>query len=58
VTGWFLRMALWVRNPPSAKRVQLVLVVVGVCLGLFALERVFGWPDWLTPNRVPGGGVQ
>ena len=56
--GWFLRMALWVRNPPSAKRVMLVLGVVAVCLALYAIDRLIGWPEWLTPNRVPGGRIQ
>ena len=56
--GWFLRMALWVRNPPSAKRVYLVLAVAGLCLTLYAIDRVVGWPEWLTPNRVPGGRIQ
>lgn len=45
---WFLRMAKWARNPPSSKRVKLVLGVILACLLLFAVERFIGWPDWLT----------
>ena len=48
---WLLRAARWARHPPSARRVYLVLAVVALCLVLFAIERLFGWPDWLTPNR-------
>jgi hypothetical protein len=49
---WFLRMSRWARNPPSPERVKLVLIVVALCFGLFAVEYIWGWPDWLTPNKV------
>lgn len=49
---WFLRMAKWARHPPSEARVRLVLGVIALCLVLFAIERLVGWPDWLTPNRL------
>jgi len=51
----FLRMSRWARNPPSAKRVKLVLLVLAICLVLFGIERVFGWPAWLTVNTSPRG---
>ncbi|MFV2052751.1 hypothetical protein [Aliiroseovarius sp. YM-037] len=50
----FLRMAKWARLPPSATRVKLVLGVIAICLILFAIERVFGWPELLTPNDLRG----
>lgn len=50
-------MAMWARNPPSAQRVVLVLCVIGICLALYAIDRLFGWPEWLTPQRVPGGRI-
>ncbi|SHJ24430.1 hypothetical protein SAMN05444000_106117 [Shimia gijangensis] len=49
-----LRMAHWVHNPPSKRRVVLVFGIVALCLALFAIERMFGWPDALTPNMVRG----
>ncbi len=49
---WLLRMARWARKPPSAARVRLVAGVIVLCLVLFAIERLFGWPDWLTPTAV------
>lgn len=49
---WLMRMAQWVRNPPSAGRVKLFLAVIGLCLLLYGIERMFGWPDWLTLERV------
>lgn len=50
---WFLRMAKWARNPPSAARVKLVIGVILICLALVAIEHFFGWPEWLT---LEGGG--
>ena len=46
----YLRMARWARNPPSGKRVVLVLAVIGVCLLIYGIEQIWGWPDALTPN--------
>ncbi|MGH1577103.1 hypothetical protein [Planktotalea sp.] len=48
----FLRMATWVRRPPSAKRVKLILVVALICAAIVLIERYFGWPDALTPNTM------
>lgn len=53
---WFVRMARWARHPPSPQRVKLVVIVILLCLALFAVERIWGWPDWLTPNT--GGRLQ
>ena len=49
----FLRMARWARNPPSERRVILGLVVLGLCIALYAIERLVGWPDWLTVTPLP-----
>mgnify|MGYP006908256903 CR=1 FL=1 len=54
---WFVRMSRWARRPPSMARVKFVLAIVAVCLVLFGVERIFGWPDWLTPQRFPSGRV-
>ncbi len=53
----FLRMATWARRPPPWKRVRLYLIVIGLCLALFAWERLLGWPDWLTLEGTPGGRI-
>ncbi|MDF0603768.1 hypothetical protein P1J78_23920 [Psychromarinibacter sp. C21-152] len=49
---WLLRAKRWVQNPPSWGRVKLVAGVIVLCLGLFAVERIWGWPDWLTPENA------
>ncbi len=53
--NWMLRMARWARNPPSPGRVKLVLGVVALCVALVVIEKVIGWPAWLT---VSGGGAR
>ncbi|MBV1904241.1 MAG: hypothetical protein KUG58_11480 [Marinosulfonomonas sp.] len=53
----FVRMAKWAHKPPSASRVKLILGAIALCLILFAFERVFGWPDWLTMGNTPKGRI-
>jgi hypothetical protein len=50
---WLLRAAQWVRNPPSAGRVKLV---VGIVLAVVLIGTVewMGWiPEWAQMER-PG----
>ncbi len=47
-----MRAKRWARHPPPARRVALVLGVVAVCLAVAGAEWLFGWPDWLTVNRL------
>lgn len=54
---WLMRMKRWAQRPPSGRQVRFGLVVVAICLALYAAEQVWGWPDWLTPERVPGTRV-
>ena len=49
---WLTRAKRWVQNPPSWGRVKLVLGVVAICVAIAAYEWYFGWPDWLTVNRL------
>ena len=49
---WLLRMSRWARNPPSAKRVMLVLGVIIACLLIYGLEQMGWWPDWATATRM------
>lgn len=50
---WLIRAKRWAQHPPSWGRVKLVLGVVAVCLAIAGYEAAFGWPDWLTVNRLP-----
>jgi len=52
---WFLRLRRFFDHPPSKSRVLLVLAVVAISLSLYGIEHLWGWPDWLTVNRVPRG---
>jgi hypothetical protein len=52
---WLLRMRRWAQNPPSMGRVVLVVSVIAICLLLFAVERIWGWPEWLTVEPIRRG---
>jgi hypothetical protein len=49
---WLMRMAGWVRNPPSPARVRLVLGVIALCLVIAGIEYLWGWPEALSPQRI------
>lgn len=51
---WLVRMARWVRNPPSKEVVMLVIGIVVSTAVLIGIEATVGWPDWLTVNGQPG----
>ena len=53
----FLRMSLWARRPPSEAKVRFFFAILGLCLAIFAVEWLFGWPDWLTPHFTPRGRI-
>lgn len=48
-----LRMAPCLRHPPSHMQRIAIAVVCGIGLAFAAIEALVGWPDWLTPERVP-----
>lgn len=52
---FFLKMARIARHPPWRKTILLWIAVVGIALVLFGIERLIGWPDWLTVNSHRGG---
>lgn len=49
---WLVRAARWARKPPSWGQVKLVFGVLAICLVIVGGEWLFGWPDWLVPNRI------
>jgi hypothetical protein len=50
---WLMRMAKWVRNPPSPRTAALWIGVIVACLLVGGAEYLWGWPDWLTVNDRP-----
>lgn len=52
---FLMRMLLLLRNPPSREQRIAIAVICGIALGAVVIEYVFGWPDWLTAERVPRG---
>jgi hypothetical protein len=45
---WLLRMARWVRHPPSERQVIIGLVVLACALALFGLEWLGLLPAWFA----------
>ena len=41
-----LRMSNWARNPPSERRVKLVIATLVICLLIAGIEYLDLWPDW------------
>jgi len=46
-----LRMKRLAQSPSALSKVWIVLAVVALCLAVFAIERWFGWPEWLVTER-------
>ena len=51
---WLLRAKRWAQNPPSEDRVKLVLGVIAICVVLYGIDLIWGWPEWLTPDNLRG----
>jgi hypothetical protein len=49
---WLLMPKRWAQNPPSMGKMKFVVAIVLLCIAFYAIERIWGWPDWLTPVRV------
>lgn len=52
------RLAIWIRRPPSPRRMLLIAVVVAAALVLVGIEKYVGWPEALTVERLPRNPVQ
>jgi hypothetical protein len=50
--AWMIRAKRWAQRPPSEKRVKFIFGVVALCLMIAGYEWIFGWPDWLSVNRL------
>ncbi|MBD9526928.1 hypothetical protein [Paracoccus sp. PAR01] len=55
---WLIRASRWARNPPSAKRVRLILAIIAICLVIVSIEWMGWWPDWATMDRPRGIHLQ
>lgn len=49
---WLLRAKRWAQNPPSLKKVMFVGGIVAVCLVLYGIEAIWGWPNALSVDRM------
>lgn len=53
-----VRMAIWLRRPPSRRTIQVALVVLAVAAVLVGLEAAGLWPEWATAERTGRHGVR
>ena len=49
--NWLIRMSLWARNPPPMWKVKLVVGIVLICLVIYGIEQIWGWPEYLTMEK-------
>ncbi|SOC11682.1 hypothetical protein [Rhodobacter maris] len=50
---WLMRMAKWVRHPPSLRQVQIAAVVIALVALIWGLDHFGFWPDWARVERAP-----
>ena len=48
-----LRMALWVRTPPSRRWLIAASIAVAVAAMIVTLEHYQLWPNWMQADRLP-----
>ncbi len=51
------RLAMWIRRPPSPRRMLIIAVVVAAALAIAGIERFVGWPEALTVEKLPRNPV-
>lgn len=51
------RLAMWIRRPPSPRRMLIIAIVVATALAIAGIERYVGWPEALTVERLPRNPV-
>lgn len=52
---FLIRMLFWVRNPPSRNQQIAIALICGTGIVFAAVEFLFGWPAWLSADRLPRG---
>ena len=48
-----LRMAMWVRRPPSRQHIWVMVVVVSAAAFCVGFQALFVWPEALTGQPLP-----
>jgi hypothetical protein len=49
---WLMRMAMWVRRPPSRQQIILAGIVIAASLAIVAVEYAGLWPEAFTAHRM------
>ncbi|MCW8085731.1 hypothetical protein [Sabulicella glaciei] len=47
-----IQMARWLRHPPSRSHLLAMAAAAVLVVAVVAVERIWGWPEALTVDRV------
>ncbi|WP_295531151.1 hypothetical protein [uncultured Thioclava sp.] len=47
---WLMRMARWVRHPPSMLQVKIVAAVIFAVIAIVVIDKLGYWPEWARLN--------
>ena len=47
------RLAIWIRRPPSRRRLLILAITLGAALAIAGIEKYVGWPDSMRVERMP-----
>jgi len=47
------RLAVWIRRPPSRRRLLILAITVAAALAIAGIEKYVGWPDSMRVERIP-----
>ncbi len=47
-----VRMAMWLRRPPSRRVIMVAVAVIVVAAAIYGIERAGYWPDWANADRM------
>ncbi|ARO14762.1 hypothetical protein BVG79_01416 [Ketogulonicigenium robustum] len=50
---WLMRAKRWAQNPPSAKQVRFVFIVIAICLAIALVAHVLGADSKPQSMRLP-----
>lgn len=52
-----IRMAMWLRRPPSRTRMIIICAVLAFAAVVWGLEQAGLWPDWAGAEQIGRRGI-
>lgn len=50
---FLMRLTRVARSRPTERKFWVMVVIVAIVFAVFGIERLIGWPDWMTIDRPP-----